>query len=233
MLDLSMMFLWYFAFLFSTVVHEASHAWTAMKLGDYTAHNEGHVTLDPLPHIRREPFGMVIVPLVTYLLNHWIIGWASVPIDSHWAMHNPRSSAYVSLAGPLSNLFIALSCGIIIRLGIFFGVFVAPEYTNFLTVVTANQGGIFQALATMLSVMFSLNILLFVFNLLPLPPLDGSGIVPLFLKSEESAVKYLNFISNPAFMFLGIFIAWQVIDPIFYPVYLGFVNLIYLGQAHY
>jgi Zn-dependent protease len=231
--DFSMMFVWYFAFLFSTVVHEASHAWAAMKLGDFTAHDDGHVTLDPVPHIRREPFGMVIVPLVTYFLNSWMIGWASVPIDPRWALNNPRSSAWVSLAGPISNLFIAFVCGIAIRVGIVAGIFVAPDYLNFTNIVTSGHGGIFHALSILLSILFSLNILLFVFNLLPFPPLDGSGIVPLFLSSEESSVRYLHFINNPAMSMIGILIAWKVIGFVFYPMHNMFVNLLYWGVANY
>ena len=70
-------FLWYLAFLFSVVVHEASHAFAAMKLGDTTAYEGGQVTLDPLPHIKREPFGTVVIPVLTYLMGGWMFGWAS------------------------------------------------------------------------------------------------------------------------------------------------------------
>ncbi len=73
-------FLWYLAFLFSVVVHEASHAFAAMKLGDTTAYEGGQVTLDPLPHIKREPLGTVVVPVFSYLLGGWMIGWASAPM---------------------------------------------------------------------------------------------------------------------------------------------------------
>jgi len=80
---------WYLAFLFSTTLHEASHALVALKLGDDTAHRGGQVTLDPIPHIQREPVGMVVVPIVSYLLGGWMIGWASAPYDPEWAGRNP------------------------------------------------------------------------------------------------------------------------------------------------
>src|SRR5450759_2238487 len=67
---------WYVVFLLSTTCHEAAHAWAAMLGGDLTACHGGQVSLDPIPHIRREPFGMVIFPLLTYATSHWMMGWA-------------------------------------------------------------------------------------------------------------------------------------------------------------
>jgi len=72
--------MWYAVFLFSTVCHEAAHAWSASKLGDDTAKQGGQVSLNPVPHIRREPFGMVLVPLLSWFMGGWLIGWASAPI---------------------------------------------------------------------------------------------------------------------------------------------------------
>ena len=76
----------YAVFLFSTTLHEAAHAWAALKGGDPTAHHGGQVTLAPWPHIRREPFGMVILPLITTAASGWPLGYASVPFDPRWAM---------------------------------------------------------------------------------------------------------------------------------------------------
>ena len=70
---------WYVAFLVSVTCHEASHALAAMKLGDRTAYNHGQVTLDPVPHIQREPWGMVIVPVLSFVMGGWMIGWGSAP----------------------------------------------------------------------------------------------------------------------------------------------------------
>ena len=72
---------WYVVFVFSVTCHEAAHAFAAMKLGDKTAYHGGQVTLDPTPHVRRSPFGMVVVPILSFLLGGWMIGWASAPYD--------------------------------------------------------------------------------------------------------------------------------------------------------
>ena len=97
-IDFATGLVWYFVFLYSTVCHEAAHAWAAMKLGDDTAYRGGQVTLDPVPHIRREPVGMVIFPIITFFLNAaqgvtWMMGWASAPYDPEWASQNPRHAA--------------------------------------------------------------------------------------------------------------------------------------------
>jgi Zn-dependent protease len=230
---LYVMLLWYFVFLLSLVAHEASHAWAFMRLGDDTAYEEGQVTLDPVPHMRREPVGTVLVPLLTYFLNGWMMGWGSAPYNARWAYHYPRSAAWASFAGPSANLGLAVIAGIIIRAGIFFNLFYAPDSINFDTVVATSRGGIIQPLTFLLSITFSLNVLLFIFNLLPFPPLDGSGVIPLFLRGEEAAVKYLHFISNPPFQIFGLLMAWHIMDFIFYPVHVGFVNAMYWGLAHY
>jgi hypothetical protein len=91
---------WYVVFLFSTSLHEASHAWAAQRGGDPTAYLAGQVSLDPRPHIRREPFGMVFLPLFTAVTSGWPIGFASAPYDPLWAAAHPRRAAWMSLAGP-------------------------------------------------------------------------------------------------------------------------------------
>src|SRR4029078_5963909 len=92
--------LWFLAFLFSTTVHEAMHAWAALKGGDPTAYHAGQVSLSPLPHIRRERFGMLILTLLTAVTRRWAIGWASTPYDPHWAARYPRRAAWMAAAGP-------------------------------------------------------------------------------------------------------------------------------------
>ena len=86
--------LWYVAFLFSTTLHEASHAFAAFRLGDRTAYEGGQVTLDPIPHMRREPIGTIVVPLLSFLLGGWMIGWASTPYNRNWAEQAPKRAAY-------------------------------------------------------------------------------------------------------------------------------------------
>ncbi len=224
--------LWYLAFLFSVVVHEAAHAYAAMKLGDMTAYNGGQVTLDPFPHIKREAFGTVLVPILSFLAGGWMIGWASAPYDPIWARHYPQRSAMMALAGPLANLLVIVAVGLLIHLGITMDLFYAPARINASHVVEAHAGGHLAGLAVLLSILFSLNVLLFIFNLIPLPPLDGSGLIPLLLSSER-AVAYMDFIHRSHFAFLGIFVAWQVFDHVFGPAHLLFVNLLYPGQGYH
>jgi Zn-dependent protease len=83
--DIATGFIWFVAFLFSTTVHEAMHAFVAWKGGDSTAYHGGQVSLSPIPHIRREPIGMLVVPLLTSLTQGWAMGWASAPYDPVWA----------------------------------------------------------------------------------------------------------------------------------------------------
>ena len=130
---------WYLVFLFSTSFHEAAHAWTAWKLGDDTAHRRGQVTLDPTPHIYREPLGMVVVPIVSYVLGGWMIGWASAPYDPAWAVANPKRAALKSLAGPAANLILLLLAAGLLRGGIWLDFFQSPASVNFSHVVTAQS----------------------------------------------------------------------------------------------
>src|SRR5689334_22260672 len=92
--------LWFTAFLFSTSVHEAMHALAAYRVGDPPAYLGGQVSLSPLPHIRREPIGMLVVPLLTAFTAGWAVGWASTPYDPRWAARHPRRAAIMAAAGP-------------------------------------------------------------------------------------------------------------------------------------
>jgi Zn-dependent protease len=120
---------------------------------------------------------------------------------------------------------------IIIRVGVSFGVFFSPDSITFSHVTEAEAGGWFNSLAIIASILFSLNLILFVFNLMPLPPLDGSALIPIFL-NEQNANMYKMFISRPGFGIVGLIIAWQVFDFIFSPIHLLAINLLYPG-AHY
>ena len=85
--------IWFVAFLFSTTVHEAMHAFAAWRLGDSTAYQGGQVSLNPAPHVAREPIGMLVLPLLTSITQGWAIGWASCPYDPIWARRYPGRSA--------------------------------------------------------------------------------------------------------------------------------------------
>jgi len=116
-------FIWYVAFLFSTTCHEAAHALVAKRGGDETASEGGQVSLNPFPHIRRELFGMVIVPLLSYFINQSMIGWASAPFDPAWERRYPRRAGWMALAGPAANFSLMLLAVIALRLGLYAGWF--------------------------------------------------------------------------------------------------------------
>jgi Zn-dependent protease len=217
---------WYAAFLFSLTAHEAAHALAALKLGDETAYLGGQVTLNPVPHMRREPFGTVLVPILSYLYAGWVMGWASAPYDPTWADRHPRRAAWMALAGPASNLAIVIVCGVVIRLAMAAGALEAPESATFESITAAVAPGIWQSLATLLSILFSLNLLLFAFNLLPLPPLDGSGALPLVLK-DEWVRGYQEMMRQPGFGLVGLIVAWTVFGKLFGPLHLLGLNLLY------
>src|ERR1700760_2821763 len=105
-------FIYYIVFLFSTTCHEASHALVAKWGGDATAALNGQVTLNPFPHIRREPWGMVVIPLIAFLFMGQMIGWASAPFDPAWERRYPKRAALMALAGPATN-FILMFIGAI------------------------------------------------------------------------------------------------------------------------
>jgi Zn-dependent protease len=230
--NLSELVLWYLAFLAAIVAHEAAHAWAALKLGDPTARDGGQVTLDPFPHIRREPVGALVVPIVSYILGGWMIGWASTPYDRAWALRYPCRAALMALAGPLANLLMVLAAALLIRLGIACDVFAAPARIGFANLVAAPLGGMWDGLAMLLSIFFSLNLLLLIFNLLPLPPLDSSAIVPLLL-SERLALSYRKLVQNSAAAMLGLVLAWKFFSAVFRPLHLLAVNFLYPGAGYH
>lgn len=230
--DLPSALVYYLVFLYSTTVHEAAHAWAAKLGGDLTAYHGGQVSLDPRPHIKREPIGMVVLPLVSALLSGWPMGFASAPYDPRWAMRHPRRAAWMALAGPGANILLVVLAGIAIRVGILAGVFHAPESVNFDRIVSGAASGLWPAVAFFTSVTFSLNLVLAALNLLPIPPLDGSAAVPLFLSAGATA-RYQDFMMrNAGLGLIGIFVAWQVFDKVFQPVFLLAVNLLYPGMRY-
>jgi Zn-dependent protease len=220
---------WVVVFILSATVHEAAHAWAAMAGGDPTAYAGGQVSFNPVPHIKREPFGMLVLPLLSAFLIGWPFGYASSPYDPAWAYKYPRKAAWMALAGPAANLLMVVAGAGLIKLGILAGVFAWPVSVDFTHVVDGGSSGIWFGLSVFLSMMFTLNLILFILNLLPLPPLDGSGIVSLFLK-EDSARAYRKWVSNPLFGFIGILLAWQVFSPLFDRAFPLVLNLLYPGS---
>ncbi len=203
--------LWYAAFVISVTTHEAAHAWAALRGGDRTAYLAGQVSLNPVPHMKREPFGMVILPLLSALSQGWCVGWASTPYDPAWERRYPKRAAWMAAAGPGANLLIAVIVFVILKGAISIGFLpVDPELSPF-----GALGGQF------LMIVLLLNVILFLFNLIPFPPLDGATVMMLFV-SEDVGLKIRAMLRQPAFAILGLLAAWYLFGKVIHPV-LGMV----------
>ena len=221
--------IWYLVFLFSTTFHEFAHAFLAYKGGDLTAYETGHVTLDPSPHIRRSPIGMVLVPIISYVQLGWMVGFASVPFNAEWGRKNPTKQALMSLAGPMANLLLAL-----IALGAMRALLAAHVFqystittgTHYVEAVGAGARSPLGALAMALSVMLKLNVVLCLFNLIPVPPLDGAGVLAGFFPTTLGT-WYDKLRQMPAFEFLGLLLAWQVFPYVAGPAFRAVLGLLY------
>src|SRR6202047_2351174 len=211
--DLALGVIWYIVFLFSTTCHEASHALAAKLGGDLTAFEGGQVTLNPIPHIRRSPFGMVVVPIISFLLGGWMIGWASAPFDPNWQRRYPRRSAWMALAGPAANFTLMLLAGIAIRIGLAAGYFQPPGAIHgYAGLVSPTNAVDPTFLTSALSILFILNLLLGTFNLLPVPPLDGHAAI-MVVMPESVAQRYIDWVQHSRnFALLGVIIAWSLFD---------------------
>ncbi len=209
---------WYAVFLLSTTLHEAAHAWAAKRGGDLTAYHGGQVSLDPRPHIRREPFGMVVLPVLSLVLSGFPFGFASTPYDPVWAERHPRRAAWMSLAGPAANLLLVVSAGLLVRLGIAAGGLATPESVR-ITEIVAGAPGAWSTAAFVLSLFFSLNLILATLNLIPLPPLDGSGALPLVLPGPL-AERWRGFVRQPGLAWIGLVGVMMFFGEVFRPVFL-------------
>jgi len=221
---------WYVVFLFSLVIHEAAHALVAMKLGDKTAYKGGQVSLNPLPHIKQEKVGTTAVPIFAYLTSGWMLGWASAPYDPEWAQKYPRRSAIMALAGPVSNLLLVVISIVIIKAGFQFGIFDYPEIIDYST-VTYSTDNVYELITIFLSILFSLNLVLFIFNLLPFPGFDGGHALLLFApKARVDSIQ--TFMNRPKLIIFSLGAGWLLFDFIFEPIHLFFVNLLYPGIVY-
>lgn len=196
-------FIWYVVFLFSTTCHEAAHALVAKIGGDETASRGGQVTLNPVPHIQREPWGMVIIPILMLVVNGSIIGWASAPYDPNWERRHPRRAAWMALAGPATNYTLMLVGAIGLRLGWSHGWLHGGPRPDFAE--------------NLLGAMFSLNLLLGTFNLLPVAPLDGSTGIMLFM-GERQAQKYLDWLRGNSYAIVGLVLALVAFRYVYGPI---------------
>jgi len=138
----------------------------------------------------------------------------------------------MALAGPVANLILVVIAGLAIRAGILLGVFYAPESITFEQVTAAASPGFANSASVAISIFFSLNLILFVFNLIPLPPLDGSEVVSLFL-SNSAAERYAQLLHQPGFRMFGLVVAWRLLDVVLNPVHLLALNILYPGAGYH
>ncbi len=189
--------------LFAITVHEAAHGYVARYFGDMTAHQEGRISLNPLRHI--DPVGTILFPLLSLSLGGILFGWAKpVPVNFS-ALRNPKKDMlWVAIAGPASNLIMAFGWALTYKMGLLF-----PE------------SYFAEPLLKMASIGMSINIILMVLNLLPLPPLDG-GRVAVSLLPYRHAFQLSKI--EPYGMFILIFLA---ITPVLSFILTPFISLTY------
>jgi Zn-dependent protease len=198
-----------FVLLFAITVHEAAHGWAAYKFGDDTALRQGRVSLNPIVHI--DPIGTVLFPLILVIVGAPPFGWAKpVPVNP-FNLRNPRrDNLWISAAGPASNLTVATFS----LLAIVLLKTASPGVADFLRSFLVGRGGLprgFYPLEGLTLILFYgvlINIYLAVFNLIPIPPLDGSGVL-MGLLSDEAARKYerlrpYGFLIVLALIYLGL-----------------------------
>ena len=195
-------FILFIAFLFSTTCHEAAHALVAKIGGDETAFHGGQVTLNPVPHIQREPWGMVVIPIVLLVLSRGtsLIGWASAPYDPDWARRHPHRAAWMALAGPATNYTLMLIAAIVLRMGWSQGWLHRDSFPE-----------------ALLWDMFSLNLLLGTFNLFPVQPLDGSSAIMLFMPKYR-AQRYFDWLRGNQYGMLGLVLVLVGFQYVYRPI---------------
>jgi Zn-dependent protease len=192
-IDFGQVFIAYLVLLFSLTVHEAAHAWSADRLGDATARALGRVSLNPAVHV--DLIGTIVFPLVALLTNVPVLGWAKpVPVNTTRLKHWRRDYMVIAAAGPLSNLMLALLASIALR--------GAPLLLGEGAFRVAGP-----AVAVLQSAVF-INVLLAVFNLIPIPPLDGGNVLGGLLRGSAAErydrVRPYGFMLLYGLMFTGV-----------------------------
>ncbi|MDR2709601.1 MAG: site-2 protease family protein [Elusimicrobiota bacterium] len=192
--------------IFSVMIHEIAHGLAAYWRGDDTAFRMGRITLNPIAHI--ELMGSIILPLFMILMHSpFIFGWAKpVPVNYNNLYNPKRDFALTALAGPCANFLLAIICSLIVRLvyAFFSGFALSADIINF-----AMQ-------------MIMVNIMLGLLNLLPIPPLDGSRVITLFM-SENTALRFLSLNPFACFIILIVLISSgvfaRIVEPVFYFIF--------------
>ena len=192
--DFAQILLLFIVLLFSLTVHEAAHAWTADRLGDSTARRLGRVSLNPIVHI--DPIGTLLFPALALFAGVPVIGWAKpVPVSVQQLRHKRRDYVLVAAAGPASNLMLAILAAMILKL-----VPVSPMRLGELNATVP--------IASMLAAALQLNVLLALFNMIPIPPLDGGNVLGGLLPRSvayrfDSLIRPYGFILLYALMLTG------------------------------
>lgn len=176
------------AFLFSAAVHESAHAWTSSHFGDDLARSQGRISLNPVVHI--DPVGTLLLPAIAFFTHLPVLGWAKPTPVNPLAWRNKRvANFWVSAAGVICNFIMAIIAGIAIRTLFTFGVVDVAESNNWLIPASATSMVAVGAVS-LLRTFFIINITLGIFNLIPIPPLDGSGVLSSLLPpSFESGME--------------------------------------------
>lgn len=197
-----------FVLLFAITIHEASHGWAALKMGDPTAYSLGRITLNPLAHI--DPIGTILLPLILVVMGAPPFGWARpVPVNPLNLRNPRRDNLLISAAGPLSNMIVAFMA--------FLGILILKSLDP--NLIGGKGGGFFNLFSGIFLILYYavlINVILALFNLIPIPPLDGSGVL-MGLLSDEAAQKYER-IRPYGFLILIILIMTGIIGRI-----LGFI----------
>jgi Zn-dependent protease len=220
---------WYIAFVASATAHEAAHALAAYLGGDPTAYHAGQVSLNPVPHIKREPFGMLIMPILA-ISQGWCAGWASTPYDPLWEQRHPRRAAWMAAAGPGANLLIAVAVLLLLRLGLMSGTFGAPASVSYSYLVSADTQFI-ENVGRFLSILLTLNVFLFLLNLVPIPPFDGGAVVTL-LFPDDLALRVREVTRGGGFGIVILILVFVFFGRLFGPVFSFILRMVHPEYAY-
>jgi len=215
-----------FAFLFAITIHEASHAWTASRFGDPTAAAMGRVSLNPLAHI--DPFGTVLLPLILVIIGAPAFGWAKPVMVNPRNLRNPRrDNLWISISGPAANLAAAAGSLALILLMKALNPGTSAFLRSFVIERQPFPRGFYplEGLALILFYAVLVNTYLAVFNLIPVPPLDGSGVLAGLL-SDRAAAKY-DRLRPYGFFIVVALISVGVLDIIIRPLQIVILTLVF------
>jgi Zn-dependent protease len=206
-----------FVLLFAITVHEAAHGWAAKRMGDTTAYDLGRVSLNPLAHI--DPVGTVLLPLMLVLVGAPAFGWAKpVPVNLYRLRNPRRDNLIISAAGPVANFLTAAAA----MIGLLILKLASPGVRAFLQSPALYRAilpkGFYplEGLALILYFAVLINVYLAAFNMIPIPPLDGSGIL-MGLLSERGAARYDRIRPYGFFIVLGL-LYLNILDVIILPL---------------